>query len=343
MEAHSKNALKEYLLLFLKVFSASFVVIALLNITNFRFGFQFLYKTGLAALATGLLWLGSGILSEMKMGGISWLAAPLKRLLIMLVATLVYTFIIWWFIASAWNAPWNGFDLFRPAYRFEWSEFLPTLFITLFISIFMHGRSFLYDWRQSALEAEQLKKAQIAARYETLKNQVNPHFLFNSLNVLTALVHKDADMAEQFIRQLSAVYRYVLDSRDQEVVSLTEELRQLESFIYLMKIRFGNSFTAEINVSESDGYVAPLTLQMLVENAIKHNEVSKSNPLKIEIIRENDMILVKNNLQPKSTVEPSSGVGLENIRMRYQLLSDRKLEIHADGQVFEVKVPVVRV
>lgn len=343
MEALSKNALKTYLLLFLKIFSGSFLVIVLLNAGRFDGSFQFFYKTGLAAVATGLLWLGSGILSDMKMGGITWLTAPLKRFLIMLAATFVYTFLVWWFIATAWNAPWKGFNLLRPVTGFEWNEFLPTLFITLFISIFMHGRSFLYDWRQSALEAEQLKKEQIAAKYETLKNQVNPHFLFNSLNVLTALVHKDADMAEKFIRQLSAVYRYVLDSRDQEVVPLREELHQLESFIYLMKIRFGNSFTAEINVPDTDGYVAPLTLQMLLENAIKHNEVSKSNPLKIEIIRENDVILVKNNLQPKSTVEPSSGVGLENIRMRYQLLSDREVEIHTDEQFFEVKVPVVKV
>jgi len=343
MVSIAQKAIKEYSLLFLKIFAGSYVVISLLNAGRYDGSFQFFYKTGMAALATALIWLGCGILSEVQMGGITWLKAPLKRFLIMLAATMVYTFLIWWFIATAWNAPWKGFDLLRPVRSFEWDAFLPTLFITLFISIFMHGRSFLYEWRQMALEAEQLKKEQITARYETLKNQVNPHFLFNSLNVLTALVHKDADMAEQFIRQLSAVYRYVLDSRDQEVVPLTEELHQLESFIYLMKIRFGNSFTAEINVPDTDGYVAPLTLQMLLENAIKHNEVSKSNPLKIEIFRENDMISIKNNLQPKSTVEPYSGVGLENIRMRYQLLSDRKVEIHTDEQVFQVKVPVVQV
>ncbi len=327
--------------LFAFVFAGSLAVIMVVSSRNFSWNFIYFYKNGLSALATAMIWVSNGLMSEAFSEKLSWLKAPVKRLLFSLAATFVVTFIIWWFIASAWNAPTLGFDPMRPFRGFELSDFLPTLLITLFISIFMHGRSFLYEWRQSALTAEQLKKEHIAARYETLKNQVNPHFLFNSLNVLTALVHKDADMAEQFIRQLSAVYRYVLDSRDQEVVPLEEEIKQLEAFIYLMKIRFGNSFEATIDVPDRSGKVAPLTLQMLVENAIKHNEVSKSNPLIISIVKDQNDIVIQNNIQPKSVVAESSGVGLENIRARYQFLTDRQVRIEQTDQSFIVKIPIV--
>lgn len=339
----TKKERNEAAMLFVKVFAGSMAVISLFNLGAKAYDFNFFYKVGLSALATAILWVGNGLMSDMCTDTISWLKTPVKRFSIALVATLLFTFLVWWIIASAWNAPTKGFDLTRPFIGFELSDFLPTLFITLFISIFMHGRSFLYDWRQKSLEAEQLKKEQIAARYETLKNQVNPHFLFNSLNVLTALVHKDANMAEQFIRQLSAVYRYILDSRDLEVVPLFEEIRQLEAFIYLMKIRFNDSFEAVIDIQDTEGRVAPLTLQMLVENAIKHNEVSKSHPLRISITQENNFIVVKNNLQARSVVNDSSGVGLENIRSRYQFLTDQKVEITQNEDTFTVKIPIIKV
>jgi LytS/YehU family sensor histidine kinase len=191
------------------------------------------------------------------------------------------------------------------------------------------------------MEAEKLKKEQAEARFEALKNQVNPHFLFNSLNVLTTLVHKDADQAEQFIRRLSTVYRYVLDSRDKEVVTLDEELKALEAFLFLMKTRFGDAFEARIEVPDRQGRVAPLTLQMLVENALKHNEVSKSMPLSISIVQQNGHLEVRNNLQPRSNPGEGSGVGLENIRGRYRFLTDRPLDVRRDADFFTVIVPIV--
>jgi len=300
-----------------------------------------LYRVVMGAVASGLMWVGNSMSVRYVSKRYSWLDAPVKRFFLSLFATLIITFVIWYFIASLWYVPEKGADFTWPARNFRWGYFLPSLFIALFISIFMHGRGFLLSWRDVTVEAERLKKEQVEARYEALKNQVNPHFLFNSLNVLTTLVHKDPDQAELFIRRLSAVYRYVLDSRDREVVSLDEELKALEAFVFLMKTRFGDSFEARIDVADRHGRVAPLTLQMLVENALKHNEVSKSHPLAIEVFQQNGHVVVRNNVQTKTSVGESSGVGLENIRGRYQFLSDKPIEVSHNDEHFTVKVPIV--
>lgn len=327
-----------------RIFAIVFVITTLLMLLlNYRqlWLFKTVYQSVLSGLATALLWAGNSMMSDLLSHRFSWLKAPVQRFVISFLATLVYTFFVWCFIASAWHAPKEGFDMIRTIRTFEWSSFLPTFYITLFITIFMYGRGFLFEWRDSAAAAERLQKEQVEARYETLKNQVNPHFLFNSLNVLTTLVHKDADLAEQFIRQLSSVYRYVLDSRDREVVSLEEELTQLEAFIFLMKIRFGDRFDTVIEVQDRSGKVAPLTLQMLLENALKHNEISKNSPLSVEIKQENGFIVMKNNKQAKIGVTESSGVGLENIRSRYQFLSNQPVEVLQTANTFTVKIPIV--
>lgn len=336
----TRKEIKDAAVLLVIVFTISTALVMLANHRSFPHPVM-LWKSGLSGLATGLLWVGNGLMSDLLSKKISWIEAPVRRLLIAIAGTLAYTFLIWWFIATAWMTLEMGFDLMRPLREFRWSDFLPTLLITVFITIFMHGRAFLIEWKQAATEAERLKKEQISARYETLKNQVNPHFLFNSLNVLTTLVHKDADLAEQFIRQLSSVYRYVLDSRDREVVTLDEEIKQLEAFVFLMKIRFGESFQAVIDVSSRRRHVAPLTLQMLVENAVKHNEVSKAHPLTVTVEEKNGFIYVRNTLQLKNNPVESSGLGLDNIRARYRFLSDQPVEVmEAEGE-FVVKVPVV--
>ena len=273
--------------------------------------------------------------------------APL-RLAVSIIATIVYTAFAWMLLVWIWiivvDGAVLGFSDYVKTIPKNKNSFLMSLTITFFVSAFMHGRSFLTNWRTSLIEAEKLKKDHIAAQYETLKNQVNPHFLFNSFNVLTTLVHKDADLAEQFVRQLSNVYRYVLDSRDKEVVPLDRELKQLEAYIFLMKIRFGESLKADIkSINTEGGSVAPLTLQMLFENALKHNAVSKTTPLSIEVFQEgNDYIVVKNVIQLKNSIGESTGVGLENIRSRYKFLSDKEVIVLEEGGFFMVKIPIIK-
>jgi two-component system, LytTR family, sensor kinase len=287
---------------------------------------------------------GNSALTDWLDNYLPWTGNVPKRLIAAAIVTFVYTSVTWILVMWIWILVTNGYmmnlaELMKVLLQNK-NAFWTTHIITLVVSTFMHGRSFLMEWKKTAIEAEKLKKEQIAAKYEVLRNQVNPHFLFNSLNVLTTLVHKDADLAEKFIKQLSDNYRYVLDTREQEVVALNEEIRNLEAYIFLMKIRFGDSLKAHIQV-DSDGKVAPLTLQMLVENAIKHNEVSKSNPLSIDVFEEGDYIIVKNNMQKKNNVVESTGLGLTNIKARYTFLNEKKVIIDENDGCFMVKIPII--
>lgn len=306
----------------------------------------FLKQMFLNGLSFVIFGYGNGFLAEWIDKYLPWTKNVSLRLFVSVIATIVYTTIAWIFIVWLWAAVLDGeiYSLSKllsilPSNK---KALLITLLITFFVSALIHGRTFLVNWRQSLIESEQLKKEHIAAKYEALRNQVNPHFLFNSLNVLTTLVHKDADLAEQFIRQLSSNYRYVLDTREREVVPIEEEIKNLEAYIFLMKIRFGESLKATIKpLDRAATSVAPLTLQMLVENALKHNEVSKSNPLSIEVFSEGDFIVVKNNVQLKNSVGESTGVGLENIRARYKFLSDKTVEVLQEKGCFIVKIPII--
>ncbi|MFT4761671.1 MAG: two-component system LytT family sensor kinase [Paraglaciecola sp.] len=274
---------------------------------------------------------------------ISWLEKPVLRFVVSTVATILATITALTLLNLMLF--WYYLDVMPSEYLrdIEALDFIVTMLITAAISMFIHGRAFLMGWRDSSLEVERLKQANIAAQYETLKNQVNPHFLFNSLNVLSSLVYKDQDLAAKFIKQLSKVYRYVLDTRDKEVVSLQREIDALESYIFLMKIRFGKNLQVTLNVQpQSNEQMVPLTLQMLLENAIKHNEVSKAFPLKIDITRlDNGLISMKNNLKEKRQLAEKSGVGLANIEARFKYISDKKVQILKTAETFDVHVPIV--
>ena len=197
--------------------------------------------------------------------------------------------------------------------------------------------------KKTQLEAEQLKKISIEAQFEALRNQINPHFLFNCFNVLSTLVYKDAETSARFIDQLATVYRYLLYNQEKKIVSLKEELVFIESYLYLLKIRFGENISIknEINPEGEELYVAPAVLQMLIENAIKHNVVSKKNPLEIALRIENGSIRVSNSLQPKEIKEESTQLGLKNIQSRYGFLSNRKVEIEETESRFTVKIPLL--
>jgi LytS/YehU family sensor histidine kinase len=177
-----------------------------------------------------------------------------------------------------------------------------------------------------------------------LKNQVNPHFLFNSLNTLSSLIYSNQDTAAKFVRQLARVYRYVLENRDKEVISLKEELTFLQSFIYLIHLRFSENLKVEIDipVQMQEKLIAPMTLQMLIENAIKHNVVSQKKPLTIQIYADMfEHITVTNNLQKKTIREYSSNIGLKNICSRYGFITDRKVIIEENPENFKVRIPLL--
>lgn len=192
-------------------------------------------------------------------------------------------------------------------------------------------------------QREELEKGMALAQLESLKNQVNPHFLFNSLNVLSSLVHVDTDLSEQFIDQLAKSYRYLLEQKDNKLVPLKVELDFAESFIFLLKIRFEEKIQIQIDIPEEyySLQIAPLTMQLLIENAVKHNRVSVDEPLKIFIGIEHRCLVVKNTLQVRINQAPSTGLGIKNIQSRYMILLADAPQIGPEGEFFVARIPLI--
>ena len=182
-----------------------------------------------------------------------------------------------------------------------------------------------------------------SAQFDALKNQLDPHFLFNSLNVLTSLIEENPEAATKFTTALSKVYRYVLEQKNKELVTLVEELEFAKLYMSLIEMRFEDSivFVIPEQLSNPDAKVVPLSLQLLLENAVKHNQVMPSRKLFITIREENGNLVIENNIQPKKVVKESSGVGLQNIRQRYYLLTDRPMTIADDKKTFKVAIPLL--
>jgi two-component system LytT family sensor kinase len=202
----------------------------------------------------------------------------------------------------------------------------------------------LYSWRDLSLREEKMRNEVLVARYEVLKNQINPHFMFNGLNALSSLVHEDQDLAVKYIDQLSKVLRYVLQAGKQEVVTLHEEIEILNSYVFLQKIRYVDNLIVDINLNPSDSnyYVAPMVLQMLIENAIKHNEITSDNPLKIKLSLEDSYLKMWNSVRKKEiALQESTHMGLDNIRSRYKTLSDQEVLIEETDNEFSVSIPLI--
>lgn len=217
-------------------------------------------------------------------------------------------------------------------------------YVTLLAIGAMYESAYFFAlWKRALTEKEQLEQAHLASQLEGLRNQVNPHFLFNSLNTLLYLIPEDPDKASRFVRHMSKVYRYILESRDDKVIPLREELTFLEAYIFLLKERFGESLRVSIAdmAGQDNSAIVPLTLQMLFENAIKHNIISVGKPLTITLSLEGDHIIVRNNFQPKRQAMDSTGVGLNNIRRRYEILANREVGVIASPLYFTVTVPII--
>jgi len=189
-----------------------------------------------------------------------------------------------------------------------------------------------------------LQEENIISQFETLKSQINPHFLFNSLNVLSSLIYIDKDKASKFVRQLSKVYRYILDSKDRDLITLEDELPFIESYIFLLKTRFDKNLIVnqDLPVDKQHHKIAPMVLQLLIENAIKHNIISKTKPLTIDIsVIDNKYLQIKNNLQLKTSTEITSQIGLKNIQKRYEYLCNKKIDIKQTEEYFTVRIPLI--
>ncbi|MBX2893528.1 MAG: histidine kinase [Saprospiraceae bacterium] len=262
-----------------------------------------------------------------------------KRLVIVFVAFNVFYFLISFGLKTMLHGfePNDGHEP-EPLLTYISSLIMAALVMTLY-----EATSFYVQLQRTVAEKAELERQNIESQLEGLRNQVNPHFLFNSLNTLIYLIPEDSEKAVRFVQQLSKVYRYVLESRDAKLIPLSEELDYLQAYIFLLKERFGESL--QVNIEPLDGRkeaaVVPLTLQMLFENAIKHNVISNGKPLHIEVFAENSHLVVRNNLQKKNQVMDSTGVGLQNIKDRYRMLTDKEVRVIASQQYYTVVLPMV--
>jgi hypothetical protein len=224
----------------------------------------------------------------------------------------------------------NGFD------------YLISIAMTFLVTLIFHVFYFYKSFQENKVKEQQLIATTANAQFESLKNQIDPHFLFNSLNVLSSLIEENPDSAQKFTTSLSKIYRYVLEQKDKELIAVSEELAFAKIYMQLLEMRFENSISYELpeNYSE-DAKVIPLSLQLVLENCIKHNVVSSSKPLHITIRIEENQLIVANNWQKKEVLSNGKGVGLQNIVNRYALLTDRKVKITNDENSFKVYLPIL--
>ena len=202
--------------------------------------------------------------------------------------------------------------------------------------------NFFRNWRKSLVEVERLKHEKMKSDYRALQDQLNPHFLFNNFNMLISEIRRDPENAIHITERLADVYRYVLESKNFETVSLSDEVGFAGAIIFLYRVRFGESLIIEVGLPDEvmEYRLPPLTLQILLENALKHNVVSVERPLRIGIGVEEDYLVVVNTIQPRKSTY-STGLGLKNIKMRYAYLTERKVVIEAEEKQLKVKVPLL--
>lgn len=275
---------------------------------------------------------------------ISWIKRPAKSIIIAMLTHLFYSTTViltvsWIYFGIILETP-EG--MFWAYYKFT---MISVLAATIFITAVIYAKSFFTAYRQEAIEGEKLKQEAISLQYQIMQNQVNPHFLFNSLNVLGTLIDLDTEKAKMFTRELSSFYRGVLQYKNQEIIPLTDEIKFIQKYIYLQKIRFGESFNVEILLNENlEGNVIPMSLQMLLENAVKHNIISKDKPLTVLIGKlEGNEIFIENNLQPKTNVDGSNKIGLKNLQHRYNFLTNSTMKIDETNNYFRVTIPLITI
>lgn len=308
---------------------------------------NFLLMALISLIYTFVLGLGNGFINDFLNKKFPWSEATTKRAVISIVSILVTNIILVYF------CNYMNFVIFQNAatteqyfsgkYNFiNWFS----INIALLISAFLHAKSFMEELRKNTKKevVEQKLIAKSAnAQFESLKNQLDPHFLFNSLNVLSSLIDENPNQAQKFTSSMSKVYRYVLEQKDKELVTVEDELEFAKTYCELLKTRFEDSVDFEFNVDKEDlkKFVVPLSLQLLLENCIKHNLATSSKPLRIRIFTENGVLCIENNLQTREQIKESAGIGLANIVQRYSLLTKKNVFIEKSDDYFKVKLPIL--
>lgn len=263
--------------------------------------------------------------------------SPAVRRIVMItvnIAVLILTLLLFNYLYSLLIDSGRGIEE-QGVLTFTYSILLIVLF---FIASILRLQT---DQQESRIEVEHLKQQSLQNELMALKNQIDPHFLFNSLNTLSSLIREN-EKATLFVNKLSYMYRYILQSGESDLVSVREELKFLESYTYLIRTRYRDRFSIDIHIEESllEERIPPLALQLLMENAVKHNEISQTNPLKVRIFSKDGAIYVENPIRPRTTFAEGTKNGLLNLKKRFSLLRKQEIEVRQDGELFSVKLPI---
>lgn len=312
-------------------------------IRNFPFSqitfYAYLHYSLTATIAFFLIFELQNVKSSYLNKSASWEKAPWIRLMYELISSFFITTIV---VVSCYS--------FLYLVLWEMPFFTPSVylyiclvfFVSLCFSAFVNASPIIANWKNSILKAEKLEREAVNAKLEALRTQLSPHFFFNNLSILNGLVDKEPKMAKDFIVKLSEVFRYILRNKNNEIVPLSEELRFIEDYLFLLTSRFEHKIHFQLPANGKNKFwIPPVTLQQLIENAVKHNEISYNRPLNIDIAINDDHLCVSNNSQKRKGVVESTGIGLKNLSERYEILADRAIQIDEGDGTYTVKLPLI--
>ena len=289
---------------------------------------------------------GNGFLNDYLNTKWDWITQTKQRVTAGIIGTIIYTipivlginYLLWIVIGGADIAMFfSGSSLFIHLFY---------IIISFGVSSFLHAKAFMTNWK-IAMTQESTKQEIVAktetAKFESLKSQLDPHFLFNSLNVLTSLIGENPYKAEKFTTKLSKIYRYVLEQRNKDLIPVLEEIKFANTYMELLGMRFEDAVKFEIpsSITNENLKIVPLSLQLLLENAVKHNVVSSSKPLTIRIYEQDNYLIIENNINPKQAIGQGTRVGLRNIVDRYGLITDKNVILENNNKIFKVSLPLL--
>jgi sensor histidine kinase YesM len=309
------------------------------NFSDWQVKLSFLYTIFIAFI----IWEGNRFLLFSLRTYFDWIRKPLRKIAVLILSIIFYTVPISVLLLVGW------YKLFSKD-QVDWNIVTESALIILIAVIFItHVYETIFLVKESESEMirnEQLERARAEAELEALKNQIDPHFIFNSLNTLSHLIENNPTKAKQFNDNLADVYRYILQNKARDLVLLREELQFLQSYFLLLQIRFEKAVRLEINIQDEtlDQYlIPPISLQILAENAIKHNEFSETSPLLIEIDMKDDELVVHNPVHRKVLRKASSRIGLQNLGERYKLTTNKEIIIKDEENDFTVSLPILKI
>ena len=340
----TKRQFKEGVIVSLKI---TLIFALLFTLINQNFSLKAVgYTLLISAMYSFGLGFAQGIINDSLSNKWDWIEHTNTRIWAGIVTTVLYTVPVVLLIDYVNFIVISGHNIDRFfSGRYLWQHVF-YIILSFGVSAFIHARGFMIQWKNS-VKQESTKQEIVAktetAKFESLKNQLDPHFLFNSLNVLTSLIGENPQQAERFTTKLSKVYRYVLEQRNKDLVPIEEELKFAKTYMELLGMRFEEAvqFNIPDNISNNELKIVPLSLQLLLENAVKHNVVSTSKPLTINIYEEGSYLIITNNVNPKEAIGKSTKIGLQNIADRYGLITEKGVKIENNNKTFKVSLPLL--